>query len=206
MRRFDYDGAPGKPMQRIDEQKRLRIIETASRLLSEKPFRDVRLEDIAAEANIGKGTIYVYFKSKTDLCISLFMENMVRTNSELKSQLEDTGLTCPEKVDRILHTLLTFSRHQANFPTIVRELSLTQEDLRPLWAKRQEMLATIEAVLQGGVSAGQVSDPAPMLTARLLLAVVREYTFHPMPDVDQEALVCHMNHILTNGIFVKGSA
>ena len=46
-------------MQRIDEEKRKRILEIAGRLFQECPFHDVRLEDVAAKARIGKGTIYI---------------------------------------------------------------------------------------------------------------------------------------------------
>src|SRR5512140_1003006 len=109
-------------MQRVDEQKRLRILEVAGRLFVERPFRDVRLEDIAAEANIGKGTVYIYFKSKTDLCISLFIEGIQHSIAEIGSQLQDGRLTYPDKVERIVRALLSFSTQYTNFPTIIREL------------------------------------------------------------------------------------
>jgi AcrR family transcriptional regulator len=192
-------------MQRIDEQKRLRILEVAGRLFAERPFRDVRLEDIAAEANIGKGTIYVYFKSKTDLCISLFIEGIQNNIAEISSQLQEDGLTFPAKVERIVRALLSFSRQYTNFPTIIRELSLTPEDLRPLTAKRQELLAMIEAVLRDGISKGEIQDPHPELTARFLLAFVREIAFHPTPSVDHEMFIGHVGHILGQGIFLRGN-
>jgi AcrR family transcriptional regulator len=192
-------------MQRIDEQKRLRILEAAGRLLSARPLHEVRLEDIAAEANIGKGTIYVYFKSKTDLCIWLFIEGMQNTTAEIRNQLQESGLTFPAKVERILRALLSFSRQYTNFPTIIRELSLTPDDLRPLTAKRQELLAIIEGVLCDGISNGEIRDPHPELTARFLLAFVREVTAHPTPAIDHEVFISHIHHILNQGIFVRGN-
>lgn len=46
------------------EDKKKRILNTAMRLFAEKGFRNVSLDEIAREAKVGKGTIYVYFDSK----------------------------------------------------------------------------------------------------------------------------------------------
>jgi AcrR family transcriptional regulator len=192
-------------MQKVDEQKRIRILEAAGRLFAARPLHEVRLEDIAAEANIGKGTIYVYFKGKTDLCVSLFIEAMARTTAEIQAQLQDSGLTLAEKIDRVIRTLLSLSRQYPNMPNMIRELSLTPEDLRPLTARRQQMVAAIEGVLRDGISRGEVDDPHPELTARLLLAFVREVTFHTTPQVDHDVFIQHLRHILTNGVFARGN-
>jgi len=54
-------------MQVKKDEKRLRIIESAISLLSEKNFEEVTTELIANRAKVGKGTLYTYFKSKDDL-------------------------------------------------------------------------------------------------------------------------------------------
>jgi AcrR family transcriptional regulator len=51
-------------MQRLKEAKREAILETAAKLFAQRPFHEVRLEDVASAAHIGKGTVYIYFKSK----------------------------------------------------------------------------------------------------------------------------------------------
>lgn len=44
-------------MQRPDDAKRRQILDTAARLFAAKPFQEVKLDDIAAAAKLGKGTI-----------------------------------------------------------------------------------------------------------------------------------------------------
>jgi len=44
-----------------------RILKVALEHFSQKGYAQVRVSDIAEEANIGKGTIYLYFNSKRDL-------------------------------------------------------------------------------------------------------------------------------------------
>ena len=49
------------------KDKRERILETAMRLFAERGFRNVSLDEIAREARVGKGTIYIYFDSKLNI-------------------------------------------------------------------------------------------------------------------------------------------
>jgi AcrR family transcriptional regulator len=195
---------PETKMQRIDDQKRTRIIEIAGRLFKERPFHEVRLEDVAAEANIGKGTIYVYFKSKADLCISLFLEGMEKTIAEVRARLGANSLSPQQKIDRVLRAILSFSELHPNFHVMVRELSLTPQQCLPLAQKRQELLGVIEEVIRQEISLNHICDPHPELTARFLLSSVREMTFHPTPQVDHDVFIDHIRYILTNGIITRG--
>ena len=68
--RYRTQPYPHPPMQRPDEQKRQLIIDTAARFFATQPFHKVRLDDVAAAAQVGKGTLYIYFKSKEDLYVS----------------------------------------------------------------------------------------------------------------------------------------
>jgi TetR/AcrR family fatty acid metabolism transcriptional regulator len=48
-----------------------RILDTAERLFGARRFHEVRMEDIAAEAEVGKGTLYRYFRDKDELFLAL---------------------------------------------------------------------------------------------------------------------------------------
>lgn len=55
--------------QRKKAATRKRILETALRLFSERGFESPTVEEIAAAAEIGKGTVYNYFRTKEDLLV-----------------------------------------------------------------------------------------------------------------------------------------
>jgi TetR/AcrR family fatty acid metabolism transcriptional regulator len=55
--------------------KRLSVILAASELFSQNSFHDVKLEDIAEKAGVGKGTIYTYFSSKDDLFVQCLLHD-----------------------------------------------------------------------------------------------------------------------------------
>lgn len=49
------------------EDRRSQIVETAARLFSEKGYFQTKIDDIAQEAGVSKGLIYIYFKDKHDV-------------------------------------------------------------------------------------------------------------------------------------------
>ena len=76
-------------MQKPTEQKRRRILEEAARLFAEQPYHDVRREDVAARAEVGKGTIYIYFPSKDELYLALVDQGFAQLVSEVGALAHD---------------------------------------------------------------------------------------------------------------------
>jgi AcrR family transcriptional regulator len=60
------------------------MLDAAGRLFGAHRFHEVRMEDIAAEAEVGKGTIYRYFSDKEDLFVAL----LERSSRQLEARLE----------------------------------------------------------------------------------------------------------------------
>jgi TetR/AcrR family fatty acid metabolism transcriptional regulator len=56
--------------------KRSRILEAAVRVFARKGYFGARVSDIAKAARVADGTIYLYFKNKEDILVSLFDEVM----------------------------------------------------------------------------------------------------------------------------------
>ena len=57
---------------RQKQQKKELIINAAARVFARKGFKGTVMADIAAQAEIGKGTIYEYFETKEDLFFAVF--------------------------------------------------------------------------------------------------------------------------------------
>jgi len=56
--------------------RKLQIIEAAIKIFAHKGFYNAKVADVAREAGIADGTIYLYFKNKDDILISLFETKM----------------------------------------------------------------------------------------------------------------------------------
>ena len=69
--------------------KRARILSAAERIFARHGFFAARVTEIAKEAGVADGTIYLYFKSKDDLLISLFESRMKQVNDALRAAIAD---------------------------------------------------------------------------------------------------------------------
>jgi TetR/AcrR family fatty acid metabolism transcriptional regulator len=64
-----------------------KIIRAATKVFAKKGFFNARISDIAQEAKIADGTIYLYFNNKFDILISVFEEEIGRLIEHIKKLL-----------------------------------------------------------------------------------------------------------------------
>src|SRR5262245_14475736 len=87
MNRHSSSRPDGRPEGGKDGGKRERILAAAVHVFAEKGFYLAKVSEIAREAGVADGTIYLYFKSKDDLLISLFEDSMAEVNDNLRAAL-----------------------------------------------------------------------------------------------------------------------
>src|SRR5690554_4621286 len=71
--------------------KRKRILDGALKAFALKGFYNTKVSEIAQEAGVADGTIYLYFKNKDDLLISLFEDRMEWIIERLNTDLHKLG-------------------------------------------------------------------------------------------------------------------
>ena len=80
--------------------KRSAILGAATRVFARRGFFNAQVADVAREAGVAAGTVYLYFRSKDDLLTSIFEESMTRALEETDRALE--GVTDPiERLHRL---------------------------------------------------------------------------------------------------------
>jgi TetR/AcrR family transcriptional regulator, fatty acid metabolism regulator protein len=89
--------APSSPTS-AGGDKRSRILDAAEKVFARRGFFHARVSEIAREAGVADGTIYLYFKNKDDLLISLFESRMERVTAELSAALERVGPSAAERL------------------------------------------------------------------------------------------------------------
>jgi AcrR family transcriptional regulator len=62
-----------------------KILAAARRLFGSQRYHEVRMEDVAAEAEVGKGTLYRYFHDKEELYVAL----LARCSEEFLKRMEE---------------------------------------------------------------------------------------------------------------------
>jgi len=73
------------------DQKQLRrdsILMVALARFTDTPYDDLIMDDIASDAGVAKGTLYLYFRSKEELFLALYEHELGRWFDEIDSSLE----------------------------------------------------------------------------------------------------------------------
>ncbi len=96
--------------------KRERILRAAIKIFSHKGFFNSKVSEIARAAGVADGTIYLYFKNKDDLLISLFEEKMGEIVADIRGRIANE--------DRALDRLRTFIENHMDL--LVREAGLIE--------------------------------------------------------------------------------
>ena len=150
--------------------KRERILHGAIRVFARNGFYSTRVSEIAEAAGVADGTIYLYFKNKDDVLISIFQDRLDALIRVLKREIAKCE-TVEAKVEKIVHLqldLLETDRDLAEVITVnLRQSSrLLKEYAAP---KFEAYLHIIAEVISEGQSRGVFRDDVhPMGAARAL--------------------------------------
>jgi AcrR family transcriptional regulator len=173
---------------------------TAARMFAERPYHEVRLDEIAAAARLGKGTIYVYFASKDDLHTTLIAEGIDQLVAELKAPAAGGEDAWPA-VERAVFALLAFADRFPHLYTLMRSGQLPQEGR--LVQKRGELASALTRILRRGVQCGTLDDPHPQLTAEFVLSFVRVAMLFPPRNLGRKAISRHILRVLGRGLLAS---
>lgn len=114
------------PRQARSEQTLQRILEACDRLLAERAFEQISMQDIAREAGVSVGNLYNRFSDKDGLVNHVIASHQQRVLATVAGALEENN-----------DTLSTSAR----LDIIVREASAAIDRLRPLFASIAARLA-----------------------------------------------------------------
>jgi len=91
--------------QRERERRRQQIIVAAKRVFSEKGYSKSTMEDIAREAELSPGTLYLYFKNKDELYASLSLRILQYLNIRLEDVKKEKDIKPRQKIVAIKEAL-----------------------------------------------------------------------------------------------------
>jgi len=83
---------------RRKEARPAELLEAATRLFVEKGYAATKVEEVAALAQVSKGTLFLYYPSKQALLKAVVRENIAGRFAEWQAELEAFGGTTPELV------------------------------------------------------------------------------------------------------------
>ena len=153
-----------------DPDKPQQIIEAAVRVFARKGYYNSRVSDIAREAGIPAGTIYLYFKTKDDILVTLFREKMAEFVGALRKAIADEP-DAASKVRRLVALHFRMLEESPELAEVVQvELRQGQKFFRG--ASSQEIgayFALIGSVLEEGLAEGRFRSSLPVKVATKML-------------------------------------
>jgi len=148
------------------------ILDATDRLLARFGYRKMTVEDIAAEAGIGKGTIYLHFSSKEEVVLSHVDRIVDRLKQQHLAVIARSKNTAPERIRRMLlaRVLFRFDSIQHYTQSLNDLLAALRPGLLARRAKYFEEEAQLFAeVLSEGRASGEFHFENALGTARALL-------------------------------------
>jgi len=186
-------------MSRVKTQtKELAILSAASRVFASKPFDEVLIDTIAADAGIGKGTIYRYFETKETLYYATVLYVVENLAAELEAGTRNiaSGTRRLEAIATLIldrywdhRYLLPFFQRDERFPLLEAE-----------FAKRREpILKVVQGAILAGVEHGELRGIDARIGAELFIGMVRAMNLFHRGDDRLEDLVTQLMSVFVDG-------
>jgi len=100
--------------QSVSDRKRTSILEAARTVFSRRAYADAAVDDVAEQARIAKGTLYLYFKSKEELYLASLVSDLRAMSADARSKMESAS-GFREKLRAFLAVRLDYCRSHENF-------------------------------------------------------------------------------------------
>lgn len=152
-------------------EKHDRILSAAAKIFARKGFFNAKISEIAREAQVADGTIYLYFKSKDDILIHLFEEKMEEILGALRQQIDAPGLDPVERLERfILFHLHLVETYPDMAEVITIELRQSHKFMKEYVPRRFfDYLDAVSNLIIEGQQAGMIRDDLDPRITRIAL-------------------------------------
>lgn len=179
-------------------------MDAALKVFAESGYHNAQVSRIAKEAGVADGTIYLYFKNKEDILISLFRERLGDLVARFHSSIRESG-SAEEALRKICE--IHFSELEQNVDlAYVTQIELRQSSLemrKAIGLIVKTYIVLIEQVLLQGMQEGCFRADLDVKLTRLLL-------FGAMDEVVTSWLISGRKYSLTAQVektvefFLKG--
>ncbi|GKV54512.1 fatty acid metabolism regulator protein [Sporosarcina sp. NCCP-2222] len=188
-----------------DKPKYKQIVDAAVVVIAENGYHQAQVSKIAKEAGVADGTIYLYFKNKEDILISVFREKMGIFVHKLEEILKKE-ISATEKLFKMIENhfkVLHDDRHLA----IVTQLELRQsnKDLRfRINEVLKEYLGLLDSILKEGIENGEFDERLDTRLGRQMVFGTIDETITSWVMNDQKydlmKLAPEVHRLLLNGM------
>ena len=163
--------------EREKEMRREIIVDAAEKIIQVKGFEGMTMDDVAVIAELGKGTIYLYFKNKIDL----YHMVVCRGLRLLKSYLEKAVAKKASGIDNLVAIGRAYYRFSLEHPLYFNAM-IHKEAFEVEWEQHREFVGVkcceatssqifslMTELMQKGIADGSIRPDLPPMKLSILL-------------------------------------
>jgi AcrR family transcriptional regulator len=171
------------------------IREAAMRVVSRKGYDHVTVQDIADEAGVAKGTVYLYFKSREDVLEKTMSISFEEFHVLIRKAIA-RGTTFRERVEQVVQAQLDFFEQQQEFFRLYLAMAepLGERRLRK-HASYRIHIAQLVSMCEAAVEKGEVRDHSPERIAIALASVIRDIGLQRMTEKNKRPIAEDMEFV-----------
>ena len=183
--------AAGKKIASTDEEKaaqRQRILNSAVRVFGKYGYHRATMSQVAAEADLGRGTIYWYFQSKSELFRAIIQGFMDHAVMQLKHYLYGPG-TLEARVQAFVQAWLEFSVRDEAAARIIYSIvfessgGLAAEMAARIGDVYREFISLLQYKLDQEVAQGTMRPADTRRVAKLLIGLIDGVMFQHLFEI-----------------------
>lgn len=151
-----------------------KILQVAARLFAKHRFHEARMEDIAAAAEVGKGTIYRYFPDKESLYLALLSRAGEQVSERLQQELA-SAVGPTQRLEAIVTAVVGYFDEQPHLFDLIHHaeaMHKTEADF-PWQQTRYEMIDLVRGIFAEAAERGEFRIQHPETATLMLLGGLR---------------------------------
>ncbi|PEG51478.1 TetR/AcrR family transcriptional regulator [Mycolicibacterium diernhoferi] len=189
------------------DERQQAILDTAARLIGQRSFADISVDDLAKGAGISRPTFYFYFASKEAVLLSLLDPLIKRADTGFDDALESMPTEPREAIRRGIEIFFSsFGSHPATARAGAEAVN-TSPEFRAIWAGLMQKWINLTAALitaERQRGAAPVTLPAldlatslNLMNERMMMAALTD----ERPSVEPDRVVETLTHIWLTSIY-----
>jgi AcrR family transcriptional regulator len=189
------------------DDRELAILSTLERLLEDRPFAEISVDDLARGAGISRPTFYFYFPSKDAMLLTVFERVLAEADATFEGRADDYTVD-PARAwrDGIYAFFEPLRRHLAVALAGVAATA-TNAEIRELWSTfMQKWIGRTAAVITAERARGAAPDTVPAQDLAAALSLMNERAMFASysaqkPALDEAAALDTLVHIWVTSIY-----
>lgn len=160
-------------------RRRQEILQAAKEVFFEQGFHQATVDDVAAHAQVSKGTIYLYFESKESILAHLLLEGLALLHNQLTTACFASQATAEECLWRLARAYLDFSQNNPQYFRLMMafDRGRFREQIAPdlyeqILSQSMASLDLVTQTVRQGIQDGDFDCDDPQLAAGALWAAL----------------------------------